>query len=54
MTRKIYHHKNGIAEQKNRTLVETTRYILVQSALPISLWAEAIATANYVKKHVHI
>jgi len=41
--------QNGIAERKNRTLVEAARCMMIQSGLPPSFWAEAISTANYIK-----
>jgi len=41
--------QNGIAERKNRTLVESARCLLAESELPTSFWAEAIATANYIR-----
>lgn len=41
--------QNGVAERKNRTLLEMARCLLLQSSLPTSLWAEAINTANYVR-----
>ena len=41
--------QNGVAERKNRTLVESARCMLIQSELPPSFWAEAIATANHIK-----
>uniref|UniRef100_A0ABD2WE74 Integrase catalytic domain-containing protein n=1 Tax=Trichogramma kaykai TaxID=54128 RepID=A0ABD2WE74_9HYME len=41
--------QNGLAERKNRTLVETARCLLTQSGLPKSFWAEAIITANYIR-----
>nr|GEX52126.1 ribonuclease H-like domain-containing protein [Tanacetum cinerariifolium] len=40
--------QNGIAERKNRTLIEAARTMLVDSLLPIPFWAEAINTACYV------
>jgi transposase InsO family protein len=40
--------QNGIAERKNRTLMEGARTMLVESGLPKSFWAEAVNTANYV------
>nr|GEV89112.1 hypothetical protein [Tanacetum cinerariifolium] len=33
--------QNGIAERKNRTLIEAARTLLADSLLPISFWAEA-------------
>jgi len=41
--------QNGIAERKNRTLVETARCMIIQSGLPPSFWAEAISSANYIR-----
>lgn len=41
--------QNGLAERKNRTLIESTRCMLNESGLLKSFWAEAIATANYVR-----
>lgn len=41
--------QNGVAERKNRTLLNTARCLLIQSKLPPSFWAEAILTANYVR-----
>lgn len=38
---------NGVAERKNRTLMEMARCMMTQSKLPISFWAEAVATANF-------
>jgi len=40
--------QSGVAERKNRT-VEAARCMLIQSKLLPSFWAEAIATANYVR-----
>ena len=41
--------QNGVAERKNRSLVETTRCLLLQSKLQPRFWAEAINTANYIR-----
>nr|GEV27068.1 uncharacterized mitochondrial protein AtMg00810-like [Tanacetum cinerariifolium] len=40
--------QNGIAERKNRTLIEAGRTMLADSLLPIPFWAEAFNTACYV------
>ena len=40
--------QNGVAERLNRTLIETARYLLIESGLPQPLWAEAVLAANYV------
>ena len=39
--------QNGVAERKNRTLVEAARTMLIESKLPKYLWTEAISEANY-------
>lgn len=44
--------QNGMAERKNRTLVEAARCMLSESRLPNCLWAEAINTANYVTNRI--
>nr|GEY83894.1 hypothetical protein [Tanacetum cinerariifolium] len=44
--------QHGIAERKNRTLIEAARTMLVDSLLPISFWAEAVNTACYVQNRV--
>lgn len=41
--------QNGVAERKNRTLVEMARCIMLQGNLPQSLWAEAINAATYLR-----
>lgn len=40
--------QNGLAERKNRTLVEKARCMMIESKVPETLWAEAIATTNYI------
>jgi len=40
--------QNGVAERKNRTLVEMARTMLLESNLPKSFWAEAVNTANHI------
>ncbi|GJR67980.1 ribonuclease H-like domain-containing protein [Tanacetum coccineum] len=44
--------KNGVAERKNRTLIEATRTMLADSFLPNTFWAEAVNTACYVLNRV--
>lgn len=40
--------QNGIAERKNRTLMEAARCMLSESGLPKNFWGEAVNMANYV------
>ncbi|GJY57407.1 retrovirus-related pol polyprotein from transposon TNT 1-94 [Tanacetum coccineum] len=42
--------QNGVVERRNRTLVEAARTMLSASKLPLSFWAEAVATACYTQK----
>ncbi|GJU16527.1 putative ribonuclease H-like domain-containing protein [Tanacetum coccineum] len=44
--------QNGVAERRNRTLIEATRTMLVDSKLPTTFWAEAVNTACYVLNRV--
>nr|GEU76517.1 ribonuclease H-like domain-containing protein [Tanacetum cinerariifolium] len=44
--------QNGIAERKNRILIEATRTMLADSLLHVSFWAEAVNTACYVQNRV--
>nr|GEX80001.1 hypothetical protein [Tanacetum cinerariifolium] len=44
--------QNGVAERKNRTLIEKARTMLADSLLPIPFWAEAINTVCYVQNNV--
>ncbi|GJY21354.1 putative ribonuclease H-like domain-containing protein [Tanacetum coccineum] len=39
--------QNGVAERKNRTLIEAARTMLADSLLPTVFWAEAVNTACY-------
>ncbi|GKB25078.1 putative ribonuclease H-like domain-containing protein, partial [Tanacetum coccineum] len=40
--------QNGVAERRNRTLIEAARTMLADSKLPTTFWAEAVSTACYV------
>ncbi|GJV89486.1 retrovirus-related pol polyprotein from transposon TNT 1-94 [Tanacetum coccineum] len=44
--------QNGVAERKNRTLIEAARTLLADSKLPTTFWAEAVNTACYVQNRV--
>ncbi|GJR72336.1 putative ribonuclease H-like domain-containing protein [Tanacetum coccineum] len=44
--------QNGVAERRNRTLIEATRTMLADSKLPTTFWAEAVSTTCYVQNRV--
>ncbi|GJV55109.1 putative ribonuclease H-like domain-containing protein [Tanacetum coccineum] len=44
--------QNGVAERKNRTLIEAARTMLADSKLPTTFWAEAVNTACHVQNRV--
>ncbi|GKA49987.1 ribonuclease H-like domain-containing protein [Tanacetum coccineum] len=44
--------QNGVAERKNRTLIEAARTMLADSKFPTTFWAEAVNTACYVQNRV--
>lgn len=43
---------NGIAERKNRSLIEMVRCMLNESKLPKIFWGEAAVTANYLQNRL--
>nr|GFB83789.1 putative ribonuclease H-like domain-containing protein [Tanacetum cinerariifolium] len=44
--------RNGVAERRNRTLIETAKTMLADAKLPVTFWAEAVNTACYVQNRV--
>ncbi|GJW29041.1 putative ribonuclease H-like domain-containing protein [Tanacetum coccineum] len=44
--------QNGVAERRNRTLIEAARTMLADAKLPVTFWAEAVSTACYVQNRV--
>ncbi|GJS69627.1 ribonuclease H-like domain-containing protein [Tanacetum coccineum] len=52
LMKKSYCLVNGVAERRNRTLIEAARTMLVDSKLPTTFWAEAVNTACYVLNRV--
>nr|GEV95692.1 hypothetical protein [Tanacetum cinerariifolium] len=44
--------QNGVAERKNKTLIEAARTMLADSLLPIPFWDETVNTACYVQNRV--
>ena len=41
--------QNGVAERKNKTIMEAARAMLHDQSLPLHLWAEACNTVVYLK-----
>nr|GEZ17217.1 hypothetical protein [Tanacetum cinerariifolium] len=44
--------QNGVAERRNRTLIEAAKTMLADAKLPVTFWAEAVNTACYVQNRV--
>ncbi|GKE82308.1 retrovirus-related pol polyprotein from transposon TNT 1-94 [Tanacetum coccineum] len=44
--------QNGVAERRNKTLIEAARTMLADAKLPVTFWAEAVNTACYVQNKV--
>ena len=44
--------QNGVAERRNRTLLEMVRPMMAQANLPISFWGDALLIAAYILNHV--
>ena len=44
--------QNGVAERKNRTIVEAARAMLEEKSLPKFYWAEAVRTAVYIQNRI--
>ena len=44
------HQSNGIAEWYNRIIITATRSMF--TGLPLALWAEAVATAVYLRNRL--
>ena len=43
--------QNGVAEQMNRTPLESARSMIVHAGLPDRFWVEAVECAAYIKNH---
>ncbi|KAK9071706.1 hypothetical protein SSX86_008135 [Deinandra increscens subsp. villosa] len=46
--------QNGVAERRNKTLIEAARAMLADSKFPVIFWAEAVNTACYVQNRTLI
>nr|GEX86895.1 hypothetical protein [Tanacetum cinerariifolium] len=44
--------QNGVAERRNRTLIEAARTMLADAKLSVTFWAKAVNTACYVQNRV--
>ena len=44
--------QNGVAERRNRTLLEMVRSMMAQANFPISFWGDALLTATYILNYV--
>ncbi|CAL9132929.1 unnamed protein product, partial [Musa textilis] len=44
--------QNGVAERRNRTLLDIVRSMLSNSNIPKFLWTEALKTAVYILNRV--
>ena len=44
--------QNGVAERRNRTLMDIVRSMMSNSSLPVSLWMQALKTAMYLLNRV--
>ncbi|GKF56120.1 putative ribonuclease H-like domain-containing protein, partial [Tanacetum coccineum] len=44
--------QNGVAERRNRTLIDAARTMLADSKLPTTFWDEAVNTVCYVQNRV--
>ncbi|KAM1263710.1 hypothetical protein ACFX2G_029301 [Malus domestica] len=44
--------QNGVAERRNRTLMDMVRSMICRANLPSSLWGEAVKSANYILNRV--
>ncbi|GJW14719.1 hypothetical protein Tco_0018852, partial [Tanacetum coccineum] len=44
--------QNGVAERRNRTLIEAARTMLADVKLPVTFWAKVVSTACYVQNRV--
>ena len=44
--------QNGVAERRNRTLLDMVRFMMVQANLSISFWEDALSIAAYILNQV--
>jgi len=46
--------QNGVAERKNKHLVETTHTILIHGDVPQCFWGDAVLSACYLINCMHL
>ena len=46
--------QNGVAERKNRTLMDMARYMLAEFKYPYNFWAEAISTVCHCSNRIYL
>ena len=44
--------QNGVAERKNRSLIDATRAMLEEKSMPKFYWAEAVRTTVYIQNRI--
>ena len=44
--------QNGVAERRNRILLDMVRSMMAQANLPISFWGDALLTAAYILNQI--
>ena len=44
--------QNGVAERRNRTLLDMVRSMMAHANLPVSFWGDALLTATYILNRV--
>ena len=52
LTTRYSPQQNGVAERLNRTICESARSMINHASLPKKFWAEAVATAMYIRNRV--
>jgi hypothetical protein len=52
-TARYFTQQNGVAERLKQVLMERARAMLIESRLRDEMWAEAVVTADYIRKRAH-
>ena len=52
MTTPYTPQQNGVAERRNKTLLDMTRSMMAQANLPISFWGDALLKVAYILNKV--